>query len=99
MFERRLDPLRTLPGPEAPDPLAALLPRRDPARATRLLGVLNLTPDSFHDGGTDPTALASVERARVLAARANAVNKPTVPPIVLPTVPPVISVPTATAAG
>ena len=66
MFERRLDPARALPGPEAPDPLAALLPRRDPARATRLLGVLNLTPDSFHDGGVDPTALASVERARVL---------------------------------
>ncbi|MCA9750610.1 MAG: dihydropteroate synthase [Gemmatimonadetes bacterium] len=46
--------------------MAELLPRRDPGRATRLLGVLNLTPDSFHDGGLDPTALASIERARLL---------------------------------
>jgi len=66
LFEHRLDPARALSGPEAPDPLAFLLPRRGPARATRLLGVLNLTPDSFHDGGADPTALAAVERARAL---------------------------------
>jgi dihydropteroate synthase len=49
-----------------PDDLIALIPRRDAARRTRLLGILNLTPDSFHDGGVDPTPLAAVERARAL---------------------------------
>ena len=59
----------------AADPLASLIPRREPERATRLLGILNLTPDSFHDGGTDPTVLASVDRAeQLLEAGADALD-------------------------
>jgi dihydropteroate synthase len=35
-----------------------LIPRREPTRSTRILGILNLTPDSFSDGGRffDPSA-------------------------------------------
>lgn len=49
---------------QEPAGLSRLVPRRVPSRRTRLLGILNLTPDSFHDGGMDPTPLAAVERAR-----------------------------------
>lgn len=44
--------------------LDAWLPSVDPGRRTRILGVLNLTPDSFHDGGEDPTPLAAVARGQ-----------------------------------
>jgi dihydropteroate synthase len=55
-------------GPECGvvDPLATLLPRRDPLRRTRLLGVLNLTPDSFYDGGRDASPEAAAARARAM---------------------------------
>jgi dihydropteroate synthase len=38
--------------------LDRLIPRRDSTRSTRILGILNLTPDSFSDGGRffDPAA-------------------------------------------
>ena len=52
--------------PQEPAGLSRLVPRRDPSRRTRLLGILNVTPDSFHDGGIDATPLAAVERARAL---------------------------------
>ena len=51
---------------DEPPGLARLIPRRDPSRRTRLLGILNVTPDSFHDGGIDATPLAAVERALAL---------------------------------
>ena len=43
------------------------IPRRDPARRTRLLGILNLTPDSFHDGGRHARLADAVAHARALA--------------------------------
>lgn len=46
--------------------LEALIPRRDPERRTRLLGILNVTPDSFHDGGVDTTPGEAAERGRRL---------------------------------
>ncbi len=48
--------------------LDEMIPAVDAGRRTRLLGILNLTPDSFHDGGQDPTPLAAAERARRLVA-------------------------------
>jgi dihydropteroate synthase len=48
------------------DLLAALVPPRDPGRRTRILGILNVTPDSFHDGGADASVAASVARARAM---------------------------------
>ena len=57
------------------DPLGHLLPRRDPLRRTRLLGVLNLTPDSFYDGGRDASPEAAAGRAgRMVAAGADALD-------------------------
>jgi dihydropteroate synthase len=44
------------------------IPRRDPARRTRILGVLNVTPDSFHDGGVDASPSDSAKRARQMVA-------------------------------
>jgi dihydropteroate synthase len=44
--------------------LRDIIPQRDPRRRTRLLGILNLTPDSFHDGGRDASVEDSVSRAR-----------------------------------
>jgi dihydropteroate synthase len=44
--------------------LRDLIPRAEPGRRTRLLGILNVTPDSFHDGGIDASADDSAERAR-----------------------------------
>jgi dihydropteroate synthase len=41
-----------------------LIPRRDPSRRTRILGILNLTPDSFSDGGRYLDPQAAVQRAR-----------------------------------
>lgn len=62
-------------GSATADQLDSVIPRRESERATRLLGIVNLTPDSFHDGGTDPTVLASVERAeQLLAAGADALD-------------------------
>jgi dihydropteroate synthase len=46
--------------------LRDIIPARDPERRTRVLGILNLTPDSFHDGGRDATVEDSVARARAL---------------------------------
>jgi len=46
--------------------LREIIPRRDPERRTRLLGILNLTPDSFHDGGIDSSTEESVGRARAM---------------------------------
>jgi dihydropteroate synthase len=46
--------------------LRDIIPQRDPPRRTRLLGILNLTPDSFHDGGRDSSVEDSVARARVM---------------------------------
>jgi dihydropteroate synthase len=51
---------------QEPAGLADLVPRRDPNRRTRVVGILNVTPDSFHDGGADPTPLAAAERARAM---------------------------------
>ena len=48
--------------------LSDLIPRAEPDRRTRLLGILNLTPDSFHDGGIDGSVDDSVERARRLVS-------------------------------
>lgn len=48
------------------DPLDSLIPRRDPLRRTRLLGILNLTPDSFWDGGRDTRPEDAVVRARAM---------------------------------
>lgn len=47
--------------------LAAWLPRRDPGRRTRLMGILNVTPDSFHDGGRAFSPGDAVAHARALA--------------------------------
>ncbi|MFN5193951.1 MAG: dihydropteroate synthase, partial [Cyanobacteriota bacterium] len=39
-----------------------------PARLTRVMGILNLTPDSFSDGGRLPTPAAALRQAgRMLA--------------------------------
>lgn len=46
------------------DDLDRLIPRRDPNRRTRILGILNVTPDSFHDGGADASPEAAAARAR-----------------------------------
>ncbi|NNE44110.1 MAG: dihydropteroate synthase [Gemmatimonadetes bacterium] len=55
--------------------LNQLLPSREPGRRTRLLGILNLTPDSFHDGGIDATVEESVRRARrMVEAGADAID-------------------------
>lgn len=51
---------------EEPAGLGDLVPRRDPARRTRLVGILNLTPDSFHDGGRHPDAASAVAAARAM---------------------------------
>ena len=43
-----------------------LIPRRDPTRTTRILGILNLTPDSFSDGGLFFDRTAALEQARAM---------------------------------
>ena len=43
-----------------------LIPRRDPSRTTRILGILNLTPDSFSDGGRFWDPDAAVQQARAM---------------------------------
>ncbi len=47
--------------PLAPEAAAPRAPLR--FRAPRLMGVVNVTPDSFYPGGRSPTAEAAVERA------------------------------------
>jgi dihydropteroate synthase len=55
--------------------LSTFLPRREPSRRTRLLGILNLTPDSFHDGGVDASLEDSVARAtRMIAEGADGLD-------------------------
>ncbi len=44
------------------------IPRRDPARRTRILGILNLTPDSFHDGGRFTHPERAVDHAQSMVA-------------------------------
>jgi dihydropteroate synthase len=44
--------------------LDGLIPRRDPHRRTRILGILNVTPDSFHDGRAGATPDEAASRAR-----------------------------------
>ncbi len=51
---------------EEPAGLEDLVPRREPARRTRLVGILNLTPDSFHDGGRHPDPASAVAAARAM---------------------------------
>ena len=48
--------------------LQRFLPRREEARRTRLLGIVNVTPDSFHDGGIDASPQAALERAAALVS-------------------------------
>ena len=69
-------------------PLDLLLPPREPGRRTRILGILNLTPDSFHDGGLDAGVEDSVRRAAALVeAGADALDlgaessRPGAPPV------------------
>jgi dihydropteroate synthase len=42
------------------------IPRREPARRTRILGILNVTPDSFHDGGRHDAPPAAARHARAM---------------------------------
>jgi dihydropteroate synthase len=53
-------------GTQAEHDVAAIWPAREPARRTRLLAILNLTPDSFHDGGRDASVEAAIRRGRAL---------------------------------
>ena len=46
--------------------LEAIWPLREPGRRTRVLGILNVTPDSFHDGGQYTDLTSAVERAVAL---------------------------------
>jgi dihydropteroate synthase len=41
-----------------------LIPKREPTRSTRILGILNLTPDSFSDGGRFSDPSRAVQHAR-----------------------------------
>ncbi|HMB71142.1 MAG TPA: dihydropteroate synthase [bacterium] len=50
------------------DDLDRILPSREEGRRTRILGILNLTPDSFHDGGADSSPAGAVARGRQLVA-------------------------------
>jgi dihydropteroate synthase len=60
---------RAVPGrADAAAALARMIPQRDPGRLTRLLGILNLTPDSFYDGGRHQTPEDAADHARALAA-------------------------------
>jgi dihydropteroate synthase len=43
-----------------------LIPRRDPTRSTRILGILNLTPDSFSDGGRFFDPAAAIRQAEAM---------------------------------
>jgi dihydropteroate synthase len=45
-----------------------MIPQRDSRRRTRVLGVLNLTPDSFYDGGRHSAPEEAVDHARALVA-------------------------------
>ena len=51
---------------EEPVGLAEWVPRREPLRRTRLMAILNVTPDSFHDGGRTFTPEACLARAHAL---------------------------------
>ncbi|HET9887881.1 MAG TPA: dihydropteroate synthase [bacterium] len=46
--------------------LDRLIPRRDPTRSTRILGILNLTPDSFSDGGRFFDPAAAIRQAKAM---------------------------------
>lgn len=52
--------------PRRMDDLDRLMPSRDAGRHTRILGILNVTPDSFHDGGRDASPEAGAARARLM---------------------------------
>jgi hypothetical protein len=49
--------------------VVAGLMRAAPPRPLRLMGVLNVTPDSFSDGGSWPTSALAVERGVILASQ------------------------------
>jgi len=73
-----LDDWLAEPWPEAPEAAPLLAARAHPAaprpliRRPRLMGILNLTPDSFSDGGRLPTVAAAVRAAgRMLAQGAD----------------------------
>jgi dihydropteroate synthase len=46
--------------------LSRIIPRREPFRRTRILAIVNLTPDSFHDGGIDSSLEGCASRMRRL---------------------------------
>jgi dihydropteroate synthase len=53
----------------SPDRLATLTsPRPKPFDRPRIMGILNVTPDSFSDGGTDADTAAAVARGLAMAA-------------------------------
>lgn len=53
----------------------AWIPRREPSRRTRLLGILNVTPDSFSDAGQSFLPADAVRRAHsLIAAGADALD-------------------------
>jgi dihydropteroate synthase len=57
------------PGAVAADRIQAFIsPRPPPFDRPRLMGILNVTPDSFSDGGTDADAAAAVARGLAMAA-------------------------------
>ncbi|HMR31358.1 MAG TPA: dihydropteroate synthase [Geminicoccaceae bacterium] len=62
---RKLRPLADLPAD-----MAAALARRRPAPfdRPRIMGILNVTPDSFSDGGADADTAAAVTRGLAMAA-------------------------------
>jgi dihydropteroate synthase len=46
--------------------LSRIIPRREAGRRTRILAIVNLTPDSFHDGGLDSSLEGCAARMRRL---------------------------------
>lgn len=63
-------PVTVIPAAEVPqDVLARLTAPREPVaglsmQGCRIMGILNVTPDSFSDGGTDGSVAESIARAR-----------------------------------
>ncbi|WP_353472992.1 dihydropteroate synthase [Salipiger sp. H15] len=70
----RGDAVRVVAAAEVPqDVLARLTAPREPVAGlsmdgTRIMGILNVTPDSFSDGGTDASTEDSIARARQMLA-------------------------------
>lgn len=76
----RSAPARVIPALDCPDDVLHRLtaPRPDFAGLTldrpRLMGILNVTPDSFSDGGRYPSTLAALARGRQIAKSAEIVD-------------------------